>query len=59
MDDADLEKLIIKPGKVKPKFHRNVVDYELVLNSGIKQLKVDPLTRDCNASWTILVKIFY
>ena len=34
MDDADLEKLIIKPGKLKPKFNRNVTQYEVVLNSG-------------------------
>ena len=44
MDDADLEKLIIKPGKLKPKFNRNVTQYEVVLNSGIKQFNLDPLT---------------
>ena len=55
MDDADLEKLIVKPGKLKPKFNRNVTEYELVLNSGIKKLNIDPFTRDCNASWTIVV----
>ena len=57
MDDADLEKLIIKPGKLKPKFNRNVTLYEVVLNSGIKQFNLDPLTRDCNASWIITVSL--
>lgn len=59
MDDADLEKLIIKPGKLKPKFNRNVTQYEVVLNSGIKQFNLDPLTRDCNASWIITVSLFH
>lgn len=57
MNDADLEKLTTKPAKLKPKFHRNVVQYEVVLNSGVKELKIDPMTRDCNASWTIVVSI--
>lgn len=55
MDDADLEKLIVKPGKLKPKFQRNVTEYEVLLNSGISELNVDPLTRDSNASWMIVV----
>lgn len=54
MNDADLEKLNVKPGKLKPKFNRNITEYEVVLNSGVKIIKVDPLTRDSSASWTIL-----
>ncbi|XP_057317004.1 uncharacterized protein LOC130657999 isoform X2 [Hydractinia symbiolongicarpus] len=54
MDDADLEKLNVKPGKLNPKFNRNITEYEVVLNSGVKIIKVDPLTRDPSASWTIL-----
>ena len=56
MDDADLEKLVVKPGKLVPKFSRDVTRYEILLNSGVKELKVDPLTRDSNASWVVVVR---
>lgn len=59
MNDADLEKLTTKPAKLKPKFNRSVTQYEVVLNSGVKELKIDPMTRDCNASWTIVVSMVF
>lgn len=55
MDDADLEKLVVKPGKLVPKFNRDLTQYDVLLNSGVKELKIDPLTRDSNASWVVVV----
>lgn len=59
MDDADLEKLVVKPGKLKPKFNRSTIEYELVLNSGIKEFSLDLFTRDSSASWTIPVRLSF
>jgi len=55
MDNADLDKLGISPGKLTPKFHPNTTEYTITLASDVKQLKVDPLTSDCGASYTISV----
>ena len=57
MDDCDLEKLVVKPGKLTPKFNRNTTEYSILLNSGISELKIDPLTRDSSASWVVLVSL--
>ncbi|EDO25403.1 predicted protein, partial [Nematostella vectensis] len=53
MDNADLEKLAISPGKLSPKFHANTTEYQVTLGSEVGQLKVDPLTSDSGASYAI------
>ena len=55
MDNADLEKLSISPGKLTPKFHPNTTEYSVTLGSDVKQIKIDPLTSDSGASYSISV----
>ena len=55
MDNADLEKLSISPGKLTPKFHPNTTEYSVTLGSDAKQIKIDPLTSDSGASYSISV----
>lgn len=57
MDNADLEKLSISPGKLTPKFHHNTTEYAVTLGSDVGQIKVDPLTSDSGASYSISVRI--
>lgn len=58
MNDADLQKLAIKPGQLEPKFDRNVTTYNVILESTVKGVMVTPVTRDSDASWVILVSFF-
>ncbi|KAL8559643.1 hypothetical protein ACOMHN_008354 [Nucella lapillus] len=53
MDDCNLEKLAIKPGKLNPAFNRNVTEYNVVVASNVDKLNADPLTRDTGASYLI------
>lgn len=53
MDDADLEKLSVSPGKLKPAFRKNTTEYEIVVGSDVKELKVNPLTSSDEASYDI------
>jgi len=55
MDNADLGKLKISPGKLVPKFKASVTDYTVVLASTIAEVKLSPLTSDSGASYTIQV----
>lgn len=55
MDDADLEKLTIKPGVLKPKFDRSVTEYKVTVASNVDKLTLDYFTCDSNASTQILV----
>ena len=55
MDNADLEKLSISPGKLTPKFHPNTIEYSVTLGSDVKQIKINPLTSDSGASYSISV----
>ena len=55
MDNADLEKLSISPGKLTPKFHPNTTEYSVTLGSDVKQIKINPLTSDSGASYSISV----
>lgn len=57
MDNADLERLSISPGKLSPKFHPNTTEYSVTLGSDVSQIKVDPLTSDSGASYSISVRI--
>ncbi len=56
MNDADLEKLAIKPGKLEPVFNRNVTNYSTTLPSTVTKINVNPITRDVDASWTVVVR---
>ncbi|XP_070181396.1 uncharacterized protein [Littorina saxatilis] len=53
MDDCNLEKLAIKPGKLSPAFNRNVTEYDVTVPSNVDKLNVDPMTSDTGASYSI------
>lgn len=53
MDNADLEKLKITPGKLVPKFKPSVTEYSVTVGSGVGELKLSPLTSDSGASCNI------
>ena len=55
MDDATLQKLSVSPGKLSPKFNKDVLEYSVVVGSTVKELKVSPLTSDNNACYSISV----
>lgn len=57
MDNADLEKLKITPGKLVPKFTASVTDYSVTVGSGVKEVKLSPLTSDGGASYVIKVSL--
>ncbi|XP_074656502.1 uncharacterized protein LOC141909757 [Tubulanus polymorphus] len=54
MDDCDLEKLSIKPGKLSPKFNRQLLEYNVTLASDVPNITLDCLTSDTGASYSIL-----
>ncbi|XP_030854513.1 uncharacterized protein LOC580673 [Strongylocentrotus purpuratus] len=54
MDDADLEKLSIKPGSLNPKFNRNTTEYNVTVASDVGKLTISCLTSDSNASYQIV-----
>eukprot|EP00795_Rhopilema_esculentum_P002968 gene2968-1222_t len=54
MNDADLEKLLVKPGTLEPKFNGDITEYSLTLPSKSVSLSINPVTRDSDASWTII-----
>ena len=55
MDNADLEKLKVVPGRLVPKFQSTVTEYSVTLASGISEVKLTPLTSDSGASYAIKV----
>lgn len=55
MDDCDLEKLTIKPGKLTPVFNMNTTEYNVTLGSNVEKINFDVLTRDTGASYSISV----
>ena len=57
MDNADLEKLSVSPGKLTPKFHPNTTEYAVVLASDVEKIKINPLTSDSGASYSISVSL--
>ena len=59
MDDASLQKLSISPGKLNPKFNKDIAEYSVVVGSSVKELKVSPLTSDNNACYSISVSKFH
>ena len=59
MDDCNLEKLSMKPGKLLPVFHMDVLEYSATLASSIEKVTFDCMTRDTGASYTISVRRDY
>ena len=59
MDNADLEKLKISPGKLIPKFKSSVTEYSVIVASTIGEVKLSPLTSDSGASYVAKVVISY
>ena len=57
MDNADLEKLSVSPGKLTPKFHPNTTEYAVMLASDVEKIKINPLTSDSGASYSISVSL--
>ena len=56
MDNADLEKLKVAPGRLVPKFHTKVTDYSVTVASNVEEIKLTTLTSDGGASCMIKVK---
>ncbi len=59
MDNADLGKLKIAPGKLAPKFKAGITDYSVIVASTIAEVKLSPLTSDSGASYVIKVGCFH
>ncbi len=55
MDNADLGKLKLAPGKLAPKFKAGVTEYSVIVASTIAEVKLSPLTSDSGASYVIKV----
>ncbi|KAK3595487.1 hypothetical protein CHS0354_021583 [Potamilus streckersoni] len=53
MDDCNLEKLSITPGKMSPAFHMNVTEYYATVSCDIGEITINALTRDSSASYSI------
>ena len=53
MDNADLEKLRVSPGKLTPKFKASVTEYSVTVGSSVSEIKLTVLTSDSGASYTI------
>ena len=56
MDNCDLSKLTVKPGKLVPKFSPAVQEYSVTLASDVHEVKFAPLTSDSGASYFIKVR---
>ena len=56
MDNADLEKLKVSPGKLVPRFKASVTEYSVTLASSVEEIKFSPLTSDSGASYTVKVR---
>ena len=57
MDDCNLDKLGIKPGKLSPVFNKDTTDYNVSLASNVDKITFDCLTSDTGASYSISVGI--
>ena len=55
MDNADLQKLRVAPGKLVPKFRPDVLQYSITVASSVAEVKLTPLTSDAGASCTVKV----
>jgi len=59
MDDCNLERLVVKPGKLNPAFNKDTVDYSVTVASNEEKINIDPLTSDTGASYSISVCAFH
>ena len=57
MDNADLAKLMVAPGKLSPKFNPNVTSYSVTVGSNVPEVKLTALTSDSGASYCIKVRV--
>ena len=55
MDNADLTKLLVAPGKLLPKFNPNITSYSATVGSNVSEVKITALTSDAGASYSIKV----
>ena len=55
MDNADLTKLLVAPGKLIPKFNPNTTSYSATVGSNVSEVKLTALTSDAGASYSIKV----
>ncbi len=55
MDNSDLSKLKIAPGKLLPKFKASTTEYSVIVASTVTEVKLSPLTSDSGASYVIKV----
>ena len=55
MDNADLQKLRVAPGKLVPKFRSEVTEYSITVASNVAEVKLTPITSDSGASCTVKV----
>ena len=58
MDDCNLDKLSVKPGKIAPVFHKDTTEYSVTVGSEIEKITFDCLTSDTGASYCISVSFF-
>lgn len=57
MDNADLQKLRVAPGKLVPKFRPDVLQYSITVASSVAEVKLTPLTSDTGASCAVKVSL--
>ena len=55
MDDCNLQKLGVKPGKLTPVFHKDTTEYNVTVGSEVAKITFDCLTSDTGASYGISV----
>ena len=55
MDNADLERLKVSPGRLIPKFHPNITEYKATFSSDVCEIKLTTITSDSGASTIIKV----
>lgn len=55
MDNAELQKLRVSPGKLVPSFRADLLQYSVTVASSIQELKLTPITSDTGASCSVKV----
>ena len=56
MDDCNLDKLSVKPGKLLPVFHKDNLEYNATVGSEVEHITFDCLTSDTGACYSISVR---
>lgn len=57
MDNANLQKLRVSPGKLVPKFRSELTEYSITVASSIAEVKLTPITSDAGACCTVKVTL--